>query len=771
MAWAAGSEWTSTVKGAFGVSRSVAVLTAEGVATRCLQITYPRQTTSQPGEYGAWQTEVRLPAGPAALRFHYADDFAGAVSGYHVLQVLLDDTVVWEQDVAGGTPELAKAEVPLAAAAGTHRLVFRVVEKATVTNFPIRVQVAGVVLQAGDEETALLPVEAPAGGARPFPPDLPLPSLPIAGGWSWQANILQPWGKTQTVAVREAEQWAPRLARDYGLNALIMLPPPAHNAISAPPNHITEEQFRAALAAYRREGMKTILYTSIMHKGHDPEWQEGRLAAQHPEWAMRDPRGETITLYGHPWLCPATGALEYTLEYTAGLVRAYDPDGVMLDNNEFLTTAAGHLTCYCASCQAAFARYVNRRFTPAALELHLGLKPDQVRVPEDPDHPLWGLWFSWRNRPWAEACERYRQRLRELKPNLVVSANTQYLYKSGVLAVDGQYAHLDAFLAESRGLQGPGMAAKMLLGRALAAGRPLWNYIGTFDEEDFTRLRPANEVAAVCAASEAYGANPWIVFYGFTGDVNQAALAVIRQYTDFWRDNAALLGAGQARGDVGWLFSTESRDLAGESLSPPLLADLLREGLALRGLRDTAGLAAEDWSGLNLLLATHASCLRQATAAALAAWVKRGGRLVISPATGWRDEYGRWRLRPALNEAVGQNVAPPGTYRWGRGEIICVPGEASVPELVRRHVRPRVAGTGALGASWTRAADGRDVMAVTGFAGEIGRVTVRLPGDARRVELRLPGGQSQALTASGPAGQRTVTCEIPGYLGLVVSGR
>ena len=47
----------------------------------------------------------------------------------------------------------------------------------------------------------------------------------------------------------------------------------------------------------------------------------------------------------------------------------------------------------------------------------------------------------------------------------------------------------------------PGMASKMVLGRALAQGRALWNYIGTFNETDFTRLREADEVAAVTASS------------------------------------------------------------------------------------------------------------------------------------------------------------------------------------------------------------------------------------------------------------------------------
>ena len=135
----------------------------------------------------------------------------------------------------------------------------------------------------------------------------------------------------------------------------------------------------------------------------------------------------------------------------------------------------------------------------------------------------------------------------------------------------------DAILAESRGHAPEGMAAKMVLGRALAQNRPLWNYIGTFQEHDFTRLREPDEVAGIMAASSAVGANPWIVFYGFEGPENQPSVQVIESQMRLWDDYPELF-TGEDRADVAVILPPSSRDHTGEPMPPDMLARLLAAG-------------------------------------------------------------------------------------------------------------------------------------------------------------------------------------------------
>jgi len=102
----------------------------------------------------------------------------------------------------------------------------------------------------------LLPDLAP-DALSPLPPDLPLPALPANGlDWTKDARIVQPWGKTQWDAIVRAADRAPWLAREFGFNTMIILPPQAHNAISPEAEQITERQFERALEICRANGFR-----------------------------------------------------------------------------------------------------------------------------------------------------------------------------------------------------------------------------------------------------------------------------------------------------------------------------------------------------------------------------------------------------------------------------------------------------------------------------------------------------------------------------------
>ncbi len=753
----------------FRTERGHLVLPARGVRGAALAFAFPPRTEVAPGGYGQWAAIVTLAAGRSEFVFSAADDFTGPTAGYHFLQCLVDGEVVWEQDVAGGG--MLPREVRVAVdrpRAGPASLAFRFSQKKLVTNFGVRAWIADVRLAQGDSETVLLGTLDTATPYTPWPEDLALGALLANDEWAKMAGIVQPWGRTQALAVREADRWAPELSERFGLNTIIMLPPEAHNAITAAPDHITAEQFAAAVETYRGAGVRLVLYTSVMHCGHAPAWQLGDIGREHPEWSMRDPSGDTVTAYGQPWLCPSTGARRYTLDYTKALVTRYGAAGVMLDNNQFMHTTSGGATCYCQSCRAAFSDYVLARFGEEGLRTLLGLLPDEVALPTTEDDPLWGLWLAWRKRVWAETLEQFRVELRELDEAIVVLANTQYAYGSWMLAVDRQYPHEDAVLSESRGLAGSSMAAKMLLGRALSAGRPLWNYIGTFDEDDFTRLRPPQDVAALIAASSACGANPWMVFYGFTGDENRPALEAMAEGLAFWRGHVDLLAGGTDRGDIGVLLSPESRDSHGTRLLPAYVEKLLAEGYCMRGLWEPYALHLTDLADLRVLVATTATCLRQTNADTLAQWVRHGGTLVLAPGSGWCDEYGRWRQTNPLAAALATEALTPGTRSLAEGRVVCVDGEDAVPEAIAALCSPRVEATAAVGCHYRSAPDGRRVLSLIGFEGPIGRVRVRLPTGAENPRLTTPEAADVPLETQASNGEALVTVRSDADLVLLI---
>ncbi|MEA3399606.1 MAG: alpha-amylase family protein [Armatimonadota bacterium] len=321
--------------------------------------------------------------------------------------------------------------------------------------------------------------------------------------WLETACIMQPWSLERTRAlVEDREEWIPRLKR-WGFDSVIFIPGPS----DIRPNY-PMDALREAVDDYHAAGFKVIMYSSIMHAGHHETWHS--VAANRPAWWQRGPRGGTVEVYGDKWLCPNTGALQFTTDLAIRLAAEMDADGIMLDNNEFYYTDHG-ATCYCQGCQESFGRHIRQKLGDERLR-EMGLDPERVRCPE-PGEPLYPHWVDWRYVAWREATEEFRRRVREALPGTMLCANTQYKY-NWVLAVHEQMAAEDVVLSESRHQYGREMSCKLAYGHALADGKPLWNYLGTWEDDDLSRILPPHEIHDQLCTTLAWGCSPWIVGYG-----------------------------------------------------------------------------------------------------------------------------------------------------------------------------------------------------------------------------------------------------------------
>ena len=122
------------------------------------ELSYPWDTPSQPGDFvRASQSAKVLPDGPQRLHFRERADFTGTTSGYHFKQLLVNDAVLWEADVAGGSNAWREVTVDLTTAARGRTnltIAFRLLDKKGVSNFGVRWQVKD--LQADGLELAAL---------------------------------------------------------------------------------------------------------------------------------------------------------------------------------------------------------------------------------------------------------------------------------------------------------------------------------------------------------------------------------------------------------------------------------------------------------------------------------------------------------------------------------------------------------------------------------------------------------------------------------------
>ena len=104
------------------------------------EIAFPYDTRSRYGDYGAiYQPIYAEEEGIAVISFKICDSYVLKESrGYHFKQALLNDVVIWEEDIAGdeGWEEV---RIPVTLNRGENTLAFRVYEKQSVGWFPVKV--------------------------------------------------------------------------------------------------------------------------------------------------------------------------------------------------------------------------------------------------------------------------------------------------------------------------------------------------------------------------------------------------------------------------------------------------------------------------------------------------------------------------------------------------------------------------------------------------------------------------------------------------------
>lgn len=141
--------------------------------------------------------------------------------------------------------------------------------------------------------TGALPHWAALSTLRPeLPPELPLPSVPAAPAvlsWLRSATVVQIQGCELNLLVQNTS--AAAAWRALGFDTVVFDPPGMHNVYFPQQAAVSEAEFEQVLGHFKAAGFKILFYTSLTNLGHSPLWQNGTLAREHPEWAMRDAAG------------------------------------------------------------------------------------------------------------------------------------------------------------------------------------------------------------------------------------------------------------------------------------------------------------------------------------------------------------------------------------------------------------------------------------------------------------------------------------------------
>lgn len=148
------------------IERAWAIFNDAATAEPC-ELAFPHYTPSHEGDFVIVSQSATASRNRQRLRFVERDDFTGPTAGYHFKQLLINDSVVWEEDVAGATNGWREVKVDVSdqvRGKRNARLAFRLFDKKGVGNFGVHWQLKdlraeGLQLSANLEAPAQWKVE------------------------------------------------------------------------------------------------------------------------------------------------------------------------------------------------------------------------------------------------------------------------------------------------------------------------------------------------------------------------------------------------------------------------------------------------------------------------------------------------------------------------------------------------------------------------------------------------------------------------------------
>eukprot|EP00039_Didymoeca_costata_P002853 m.63131 g.63131 ORF g.63131 m.63131 type:complete len:718 (+) comp11562_c0_seq1:113-2266(+) len=565
------------------------------------------------------------------------------------------------------------------------------------------------------------------GDCSQLPPQVVVPSPPInTPSWllDWSPT-LQGWDQYQKFIVDRAvcglnsscvavgEEVNCSACSDKWISALKTALPGISSVVLEPPytafkygggggaGGSTPQEFAQAVQALRRNGLRVILYTSMIHKGEDREWANGSLAKNHPEWSQRHRDGSAATIETKPMLSPSTSALAYTVNYTIELLRQFPADGIYLDDNQLGGNGSDPADFNVAAI-AKFRQYLGSTYGQAWSASCFGVANISQAMPPKPptaistvqERTYFGAWVDFRDITMAESNEAFRLAIRSFagEEPLIVVAGNEIEWSDYTLAFRRQLYHTDATLTEDYATK-QWSASKPILLRGLSpvtaesiAPRP--EYIALFgifnltDANNMT-LQPSPILVQMFGGAFMSRCKPWLSSYGLQS-IGTPGQNNSHNGSYVWSDGVSVLTAMLYWGN------TYAERFFGAQLkaAPPIVSVFSRRSMDLRpGVPEipdwlywstrAAGvpniMISDDNIAINpetipsrtqVLLIQNASVLNEKTVAAVQEFATiKGGVVICTPDLATRDFLGAMLPNNTFN-------IPRQTGPWGKGTII-----------------------------------------------------------------------------------------------------
>lgn len=383
------------------------------------------------------------------------------------------------------------------------------------------------------------------------------------------------------------------------------------------------------------------------------------------DWVQKDKHGNPLTLvYGHQsfrsYPCFSTpGYWDYLEDIIRDCVTNYGPDLIGYDN---ITTGEEPEVCHCTRCHAAFTAYLVEKYdrsTPEGLErcrerfghtLLENIRPPEWNYQSGPFSlneitlPTVQEWVQFRTEYTAKMIERITGFTKALNPDVLIELNAYKLFGDNTAFVNGLYlpdflGSIDLFWNECD--PEPAYAADGLLQHRIRS----YKMAAAYGKLACTMSDNRRGFAEVMAFNR--GTVNGIAFLLTTafGD-----MTIPRSYQRFSTAHRELYAADP----IGRIALFESRASLSNSNYDVWYADILMHNLLLsRHVPYDMIFDLDRLSQYAAVILPEMRCLTDAEVAALVAYAKAGGVVLLTGQTGDFDEWHRVRGHDTLRELLG----------------------------------------------------------------------------------------------------------------------
>jgi hypothetical protein len=456
--------------------------------------------------------------------------------------------------------------------------------------------------------------------------------------WGNSGSLEKWWGRLHD------EQTLDQLA-DMGVNVLV-----THffKGMGMEAERTMLDDLRRLVALCRPRGIRTIGYTfgTIFAETFVKEVPEA------VEWATRKPDG-----YAGAWggtyfrwpPCLNSGYYDYLLKVIDFGAREIGLDGFHFDNS--YATA-----CYCERCRRKFMEYLEARFTgPERFGFtgfsHVSPPPPQAALRD----PMKQEWIRFRTLELAAKMEGIHRHIKAINPELAVLSNpafprnANWADKLGINPVQFGRWH-DLMFAENGNFPSAPDGKTVSQAQAYAFGDSIgygviascWPRSPATGEHTL----PERESQALLSILEpaVFGHAPGTTWAcrstkGATMAMDRPPLwAGMRKAFAFLNTHRELFAGAQTPAETGLLHAFESFAFAHERVAPAY--DGVERFLSLRGVpyRIAFSEEPERFTDFRFLVVSNQLCLSDATVTALLGFVRQGGKLLLTGASGERTE-------------------------------------------------------------------------------------------------------------------------------------